>query len=198
MSDSVKFIFKTLIKVPCYIMVAYFVLNMFAFFYNYFRMLGLSYIVMQVAVENNYIPSSEMTQLMSYLSNYENDFIQNIHIFTNSSTNDVGYGDIDSSIISAYGGTNVGNYNALGYRSNAADSYCRRQYGKAVRVGVTYDVKFIWPLMPISSTENPTTGVDNWNRYVDPDNDGLGNSAWNKVQLIYTVPGLKYYPDLSS
>ena len=184
MSDSVKFIFKTLIKVPCYIMVAYFILNIFAFAHTYFKMLGFSYVVMQTAVENNYLPETEYNQLNSYLSRQGTSFCANPRIVIHDAA--------DGSILPAYG-----------------HPYSRRQYGSKVCVGVEYDFRMIWPLMPVSSTEATTAGVDTWNSQAatydpigdpnDPDDDmrDRGN-GWNHVVIKYTVPGLKYYPDLSS
>ena len=53
MAENVKFIFKTLIKVPIIIFVTYFIVNLFAFTVSYFRLLGVSYVVLQTAIENN-------------------------------------------------------------------------------------------------------------------------------------------------
>lgn len=161
MSDSVKFIFKTLIKVPCYIMVAYFILNIFAFAHTYFKMLGLSYVVMQTAVENNYIPDTELNQLNNYIQNQTTAFCVNPNIVISDNT--------------------------------------RKQYGATVEVGVTYDFRMIWPLIPIEADEDftgqETDGIENWNNSVATiDND----KGWNTVSIMYTVPGLKYYPDLST
>lgn len=72
MSDSVKFIFKTLIKVPVIIMISYAIFNIFAFFFIYFRMLGISYVVMQTAVENNYLPDTELNTMIDYLRDTAN------------------------------------------------------------------------------------------------------------------------------
>ena len=54
MTDGVKFIFKTLIKVPVYIVAAFGIFNIFAFCFIYFRLLGVSYVVQQTAIENTY------------------------------------------------------------------------------------------------------------------------------------------------
>ena len=66
MSDSVKFIFMTLIKVPCIIFAAFFIFNIFAFFFIYFKVLGFSYVVMQEVVENNYINNSSVENRNNY------------------------------------------------------------------------------------------------------------------------------------
>lgn len=185
MSDSVKFIFKTLIKVPCIIFVAYLVLNIFAFCFTYFRMLGFSYVVMQTAVENNYLPTNEYTQLNNYLNSISNTaFCENATILVNDS-DDPGY---VSSILPAYGHT-----------------YSRRQYGGTVRVGVSFDFRMIWPLLPHEQTTSGKAVAG----YKGEDVTKLGDASidaareaksnnWNTITIAYTVPGLKYYPDLST
>ena len=59
MTGTVKSIFKTLVKVPVTIIVAYFIINLVLFSYFYFRFAGVSYVIMQTAMENNYIPETE-------------------------------------------------------------------------------------------------------------------------------------------
>ena len=76
MTDSVKFIFKTLIKVPIFIFVAFFILNIFSIAFIYFKMLGLSYVVMQTAVENNYLPDSEVSMILTYLNDISNGIVE--------------------------------------------------------------------------------------------------------------------------
>lgn len=173
MSDGVKFIFKTLIKVPCYIMVAYFILNIFAFAHTYFKMLGFSYVVMQTAVENNYLPDTEYNQLVNYLSRQGTAFCANPKIVVT---------DEGNTITPAHGST-----------------YSRRQYGSEVVVGVEYDFRMIWPLIPIEADEASTgqsnDGIEEWNNSVGTFDN---NKGWNHVRIDYKVPGLKYYPDLSS
>lgn len=66
----VKKVFSTLLKVPCYIVIGYLVANIIMFGLYYFRALGISYVVMQSAVENNYIPTSELSALNATLSEY--------------------------------------------------------------------------------------------------------------------------------
>lgn len=187
MSDSVKYIFKTLIKIPCYMMVACMLLNIFAFSFTYFRILGFSYVVMQTAVENNYLPTSEKDQLNQYLAKItDSAFVSNAYIVYNSNSRSDGIKEtnVDTSIPSAE---------------------VRRQYGRPVTVGVAFDYTFIWPLMPnqqvqdgrnavsgLDGTESPTLSQAELEQALED------VKSTNMIRIVYTVPGLKYYPDLIS
>lgn len=178
MSDSVKFIFKTLFKVPCYILVAYALLNAFAFTYTYFRALGFSYVVMQTAVENNYLPAQELGQLNAYLATLDNAMmVENAHLVLNEPT------DSD-------------------YVAGIPVATTRRQYGAPVRVGVSLDYVFMWPLMPVEQTVDQQ-GVAGFDGTTSGMADGYtlqqrreAKNTRNNITISYTVPGLKYYPDL--
>lgn len=185
MTDSVKFIFKSLIRVPLVIFFAYLILNAFTFCFTYFRMLGFSYVVMQTAVENNYLPESEYKQLEAYLNSISNTaFCENAYIVVNNST-EPGY---DASIAPAHG-----------------DMYSRRQYGSTVRVGISFDFRMIWPLLPHEQTSDgkAVSGLSNEDitKLDSAQIDELREQKskhWNTITISYTVPGLKYYPDLSN
>lgn len=180
MSDSVKFIFKTLIKIPVIIMVCYLVFNIFAFSFTYFRVLGLSYVVMQTAVENNYIPESELNTLQNYLDSIANTgVVSNGVILLNDPNNPL-----------------------------ADDASVRKQYGSEVAVGVSVNYKFIWPLTPrdqLHNTNDEFVGYSGsgsaFSGYADEAtlaqrrNDAQ-HAVDNNITIVYKVPGLKYYPDL--
>ncbi len=180
MSDSVKFIFKTLIKVPIIIFVCYLVFNIFAFSFTYFRTLGLSYVVMQTAVENNYIPSSELNTLQNYM-----DSIANTGVASNGV---ILLNDPDNPL--------------------PEDASVRKQYGSEVAVGVSVNYKFIWPLMPKDQLDNTNESFVGYNGsgsafsgYADgatleQRRKDAENAASNNITIVYRVPGLKYYPDL--
>jgi len=86
MSETVKFIFKCLIKVPVIILVSFAIFNIFAFWVSSNKMIGLSYTVQQVAVENNYIPASERSSLENYMQNeLQTDILQSVR-FTQGTT----------------------------------------------------------------------------------------------------------------
>lgn len=203
MEDGVKFIFRTLIKVPCIIMASFFVFNIFAFAFTYFKLLGFSYVVMQTAVENNYIPDAERATLTNYLNRLADTAVID-----------------DAGLILVGNSANESNVNARK----------KRQYGSSVTVGVYAHYKPIWPLSPrdqLQNTNETFIGLDNgssFSGYADGttleqrrenvSNYGLqdiqatgnqdamdagpaANGTVNYIVIKYTVPGLKYYPDLT-
>lgn len=178
MSDSVKFIFKTLIKIPVAIMAAYLVFNAFAFGLTYFKLLGFSYVVMQTAAENNYIPAEQLITLNSYLDGISNT------------------GVVDNVVL------------VLVDPVTGHDASVRTQYGAPVTVGVSAHYKFIWPLTPkdqLQNTSEDFIGYDSspgaFSGFADEATleqrrAEIENNTDNNINIIYTVPGLKYYPDL--
>lgn len=201
MSDQVRFIFKTLIKVPIYILVAYGIMNVFAFFFIYFKVLGTSYIVMQMAVENNYLPVAELNELYDYVDNWNN-----IPMCNNAAI-----------IIAADDGSGrpaVMNYRGEGAMYGDLDARTRKQYGRTVTCGVRCDYTFVWPLSyretmkgaDYDALHTEDVGVDGFNGGAGnfrgfKDNTELQTMRDNKrslfhIDIMYTVPGLKYYPDM--
>ena len=201
MSDEVKNIFKILIKVPLIILVAYLVLNAFAFAFVYFKLLGASYAVMQVAIENNYLPDREYKTLKKYIEDFDTntDFLEHACVITSS----------DSDATHAAPGNNTS----------------RKQYGATVVVGVSADYKMKWPLTYTQTIKEDGTvskdqrtnknihegsvpgmnsgrslefkkddELDNDRKTAETKKDSNGNQMF---RFVYTVPGLKYYPDMS-
>ena len=171
MNESVKFIFKTLLKVPVFILVAYAIFNLFAFSFSYFKIMGFSYVAMQTAVENNYFPQTEYNTLTAYLNGLETAMLENATL-----TIDTGNGGNE-----------------------------RVQYGSEITVTVSAHYRFIWPLMPNEqrSTGVAASGMNDQNIGNALTDDQLKqirhdreNNPQNNIWISYTVPGLKYYPDL--
>lgn len=212
MEDGVKFIFKSLIKVPLIIMAAYLVLNMFAFAYIYFKMLGFSYGVMQVAIENNYIPPAEFNTLENFLDDLDNiPMAGNVRMSCDSDGrgNNVKqqYGntvtvsvDADYVIIwpLTYDQTLATDAAGVGAPDNekGISSGSVAGYG-TIGDGSTENIEF---------KDNNTLDQDRAS-FTDPNlsydtlvnADGTTNVKAATVLPIhfeYTVPGLKYYPDL--
>lgn len=201
MADNVKFIFKSLIKVPIFIFVAFFIFNIFTFFFIYFKMLGISYVVMQTAVENNYLPQQELTTLNKYMTSLNKiSYVENAHIVV----------DNDTSGATLYNGS--GNYldekgNAKALASDGHNSVTRRQYGNYIVTGVYCKYRIIWPLQYVETMHDTNAGVagtnSNNNNTVETSNTTLANRRKDSkhavmipIKLVYTIPGLKYYPDL--
>lgn len=190
LEDSVKYIFKTLIKVPVIIAVAYFVFNLFAFTITYFKVLGLSYTAMQVAVENNYIPETEKNTLTAYAADLTNsiEMIDNFEIGCDTNLSN----DIECT-------------NILG--PEAATENRREQYGTPMTITVGCHYRVIWPLMPTQQKSNGVAveglnnsyapGADLTDAQLEALREDIADNPQNNIVITYTVPGLKYYPDLS-
>lgn len=194
MTENVKFIFKTLLRVPIIILVCFAVLNVFAFGLSYFKLLGVAYVSMQTAIENNYIPVQEYTTLKGYLDKQETQMLENINL-TCITGNAVG--TVDPNTL----GTFDEQYNI------------RYQYGAPVTVTVSAHYRFVWPLMPVEQTSNGVAatgysvqggaytgkirGNDLNEDQLEDRLEAYENNPQNNIVISYTVPGLKYYPDLS-
>jgi hypothetical protein len=189
MSDSVKFIFKTLLKVPIIIFVSFFILNIFAFFFIYFKVLGTSYVVMQVAVENNYLPASELMTLYDYVDEWNDiPMVNNASIIVYDDGTDIYTMQHHADTDAVYGDL---------------DARTRKQYGKTVTCGVRCEYTMVWPLDYRETTVNEA-GVNglNGNNFQGFKSEAeLEQAREDKlftfpIEISYTVPGLKYYPDM--
>lgn len=179
MTSGVKFIFKTLTKIPIIIVITYAIFNAFAFGLTYFKLLGFSYVVMQTAVENNYLPPQELNTLNKYLDSIaDTGVIDNAKIVTKDEN------------------------------GSEKDATERRQYGVPVTVGVSAHYKFIWPLTPreqLSNKNEQFIGMSDNTAFSGFADDGTlqsrreeyENNEKNNIKIVYTVPGLKYYPDMN-
>lgn len=164
MNDTVKFIFKTLIKVPIIIFVAFFAFNIFSWVISYFKLVSASYTVMQVGLENNFIPAKEQESINKYLDTLNNAVMTNVRIDGESS----------------YG--------------------VKRQYGKPLTVGVSAQFKFVWPLQHYEQYEKSSNPEEAFGKELSMSE--IANKRKNKetkqnMQIVYTIPGLRYYPDLA-
>lgn len=220
MSDNVKFIFMTLIKVPCIIFVSFFIFNIFAFFFIYFKMLGFSYVVMQEVVENNFITATQVSQINAQFQEIDAiPLAANTNIIIGLSTQT----DASGNNIPACYDKNTGNIVlATDVAQNATlvgnSATTRTQYGTQKTVGVHCDYTIVWPLShnnSMTATGRGGTGVNgntgsiynsviaNYNGDIYEDNmdaasgDILdrGHKVSIPLNIYYTVPGLKYYAD---
>ena len=175
-----KFIFKTLIKVPIIIVISYLIFNLFAFTVSYFRLLGLSYVVMQTAIENNYVPNSEQTILNNYGNSLETAVLNNICIGCDTQGSNQG--------------DNVRGSNA----SSLTNTNKRVQYGRQIVITVSGRYNFMMP--GLNYNVAGYSGVTNPGLVSQGGAEGLvkdaGGNDNNNIVIQYTVPALTYYPDL--
>lgn len=156
MTDGVKFIFKTLLKVPIYIVVAFGIFNIFAFCFIYFRMLGVSYVVQQTAIENNYLPKQQVITLMNYIGSISNiEMVDHVGIIIGQVGDDADYADSNdiNYVFITQNGFNAADPASSTYFCTKGGSAAptvnalqKRQYGGTVTVGVCARYKFVWPL----------------------------------------------------
>ena len=176
MSDDVKFIFKTLIKVPIIIFELYLVFNLFCFMFIYFKTLGIQYVAMQTVVENNYIPTDEMDELNEYLDDLE-------------------------AITFVLPQDQKGNKTEIIVRDDETGEINQRtQYGQTKEVGVRVVYEFQLPLMPHEQKASGVAvdGLNGAGSSGDWDTSKQGHTKGIAIpiKITYKVPGLQYYPDL--
>lgn len=179
MQDDVKFIFKSLIKVPVIIFEVYFVFNIFCLMFIFFKTLGYSYVVMQTVVENNYVPAQEVQSLDNQLS-----ALREIQ-FVGGDKNNYALAHI------VVDGEPVYPTNPTGNGKNT-----RTQYGSVKSCGVYVNYKIQWPLRPDQQSSNGQAvgglqgGAGEYTNF-GPSETGV------PITITYKVPGLQYYPDLN-
>lgn len=173
LEDSVKFIFKTLIKVPVIIVVTYIIFNLWVFSFSYLKILGVSYVVCNTAIQNNYIPSTERAQLESYFNSMETNMLTGIRFTANS--------DIDESDRKQYGEEVV-----AGVTANFQFIWPLMPYDY-------YDNK----VQGIDETAPAPVILSEAER--DALRDQLNNNGQGfPITIEYRVPGLRYYADLDN
>lgn len=218
MEDGVKFIFKTLIKIPCFIVIAYIIFNLFCFSITYFKMMGASYAIMQVSMENNYIPETELKSLNGYVQQFNSATSNDLS--EANGTNMVSDINIITQIDSPTSGKTVvpiAGLNSSGVEEtwNSNNNKRDKQYGEIVSYGLSYKYNWIWPLRSDQMfTNNGNETVDRNGNTIQGGVAGLGGGnttihsraeyIMSKQKLdqdgiitfVHSVPGLQYYPDL--
>lgn len=173
MSDSVKFIFKTLLRVPIIIIVAYTIFNIFAFGLSYFKMLGLSYVAMQTAVENNYIPTSERASIENYMQNeLQTDILQNVSFTADS--------DINESDRKQYGETVT-----IGVQAHY-------KFLWPLQPKETFEGN-----AGVAGWDGVGGAAGKSEAELEASREAY-DSDQNNIVIEYKVPGLKYYPDMDN
>lgn len=171
MAGAAKTVFKTLIKVPIYIAVIYLVFNLFSFAISYFRLLGVSYTIQNVVLENNYIPAAELSQINSQLSSMETAILTNIQV------------------------VNVGEASTRRQYGETVEVGVQADFIWAVPfLPIKNEAK-------TGSVIDPSGGSNTLTVYSDATHGTSGgspiaNGVTQTISITYTVPGMAYYPDL--
>lgn len=178
---DVKFIFKTLAKVPIYIMIAFSVLNLFAFTLSYFRIVGASYTLQQAVMDNNFLTQADLDSYNKYLDKLETSYLTDVHVVINTDA-----GEVDTT------------------RTTFINE--RHQYGNVVDIGVASTYRFIMPLDIRQQTvgEKGVQGMEGLagtktSTYLTKEEMKAKrerNVVGGNIDVVNTVVGLQYYSDL--
>lgn len=188
MADGVKFVFKTLFKVPVIILAAYLIMNVLGIVTTYFKVQGVQYGLENIVVENNYVSQSDLTKLMPQLwaLGYHYDggswtkipYVEQIgFIIQDDAGNEI---EIPLQAPNA-GGTNAAN--AATVAVNNVNSHFtnmdlspmnRTQYGSAKVIGFYAHYAVLWPLTVYDTGGQAVTGYDggNWQTTATAGNAG--------------------------
>ena len=168
MSSGVRFIFRTLIKVPVIILISYLIFNIFAFMFTRTRIQGLTDIAVQTVAENNFLPQQEQDTLLNYAASFEyaGGLVSNVTIGCDTNKDNDGNSGVCTDV------TKPNNDNI------------KVQYGTPITV--TISARYNW-IFPFIDTKNGSKADEV--KYSENNN--------NNITITRTVPGLKYYPDLS-
>lgn len=205
MEDGVKFIFKTLIKVPIVIFISYLIFNIFSYTVAYFRLYSLSQMINSIVMENNYLPGTDTDpdSLLAQVNSYMDSNVKSSLLVNPQWT------------IETYDGSG----NAL---NNG-----RVQYGNTATVTVQGDLVWLMPLLNIKgeyltdgvagldgvnganavANSNQIVNDRGFNNYYDPTTGVEVNNynaasigdhgARTTIRFRYTVPCMKYYADIA-
>lgn len=184
MSDGVKFIFKTLIKVPFIICVSFFIFNIFAFTVSYFRIVGASNTLQQAIMDNNYLVPSDKDTFDTYVNNLSTSCLTDIQLIVDTDGNEY----------------IPGNYQ---WKNE------REQYGNVITCGITARFKPIIPLIytetledgkvkGYGSTETGASGGTKTGAELERLRKEKNEKAEGNITVVTKVVGMQYYSDLAT
>lgn len=174
MSTEIKNIFKILIGVPVVIMACFFIFNLFAFGFSMFKVLGIYFVVMQTAIENNYITPEDKVILQNYMDNQETAMLTNIRFTDETEFNRVQYGTmVDVGVEAKY---------------NFIMPLTVKEQTKSGGVEGFSDVSYVDSL----GSSTIWKSADE----LEYDRQQKLSRAKSNIRFHNKIPGLKYYPDL--
>ena len=180
MSDGVKFIFKTLIKVPFIICVSFFIFNIFAFTVSYFRIVGASNTLQQAIMDNNYLVKADKDTFDTYIKNLSTPCLTDIQLIVDTDGND--------------------------YPDNYHWKNEREQYGNVITCGITAKFKPIIPLIytetleddkvrGYGSTYTGASGGTKTDAQLQEAREKKNEKAEGNITVVTKVVGMQYYSD---
>lgn len=189
MTDSVKSIFKILFKIPIIILVCYAIFNIFAFGLSYFKLIGISYVVMQTAIENNYIPEDDRITIEDYMNTMKTGVLTNIRIIGNPGRKQ--YGEpVTIGVAAKYHfiwPLTHKQQTVSGVEGTTSGVAADGTNGGSTFGGWVTDEQLEYQRNKLEDlTRNMIVKYE-----VDGDRVYEG-----EIDILYNVPGLKYYPDL--
>lgn len=196
MEDSIKGVISIIIKMMVIIASMYIVFNVVAFISSYFRIMGASYSLQQIVMENNYLPEAELNAFQGYLDSIETTFTPDMHVVVFT---DRGPGETDSfwrldedSVPGEYT-----DYESL-FNANVNE---RVQYGTTIYVGVCSDFKAMFPFMFNETiVGEKVAGYSGTGGDFKSDAQLQAERKYSRahIDVVQPVVGLQYYSDLEN
>lgn len=192
MDDGIKYVFKTLVKIPIIVIVCYFFLNLFTFASAYLRMQGASNTIQRVVMDYNYLTQNDIETLEEYLAGIDerSSYLNNVQLIINTDN---------------------------AFQQDNPDSYRvnnRQQYGVSVACGVTAKYTPVLPLITTYGDMLESGEVEGYgNGSATDESSGGGFKDFEAIQaesdrrlaevtennnmtFVNTVIGMQYYSDL--
>lgn len=163
MSDGVKFVFKTLFKVPIIILAAYFIMNLLGAATTFFKVQGVQYGLENVITENNYISVKDLEKLMPQIwaLGYHKDntgtwsktaYVEEIGFIVQNESGTTTLIPIDAPVGSGTNASTAAQHvvnnidSTAGFTDNKNSPTTRSQYGRAKVIGCYANYAVLWPL----------------------------------------------------
>ena len=201
MSDGVKFIFKTLFKVPIIILAAYLLMNVLGVVTTYFKVQGVQYGLENILVENNYISTTDLEKLMPQLwaLGYSRDtatgtwekiaYVDEIGFIVMDDAGGEHRVPLDSPVTTsasaAASHASAGMNSFFGATLDHSPTN-RTQYGSAKTIGFYADYAVLWPLTVYDNTASGVAFTGGNNNVVE----GYDNGNWQHNSSVGSSGGV--------
>lgn len=212
--DTLRSVIKVILKVPIIIVLIYLSFNVVAFISCYFKVMGASYALQQIAMENNYIPQAELRAFQEYLDKsicYNNSpdafsFTPKAHVVIFTEGYDASTPQFwrkKNEVIYANNFKTQDEYDKL-FNKNINT---RQQYGQTIYVGVATDFQIMFPLRfdetlkgggVLGRTDDDDMDTETGTALSTEELDKKRKWSVGHIDVVSPVVGLQYYSDLQS